>query len=71
MQAELEWGEGEVKNQIEGKREGDEPWDLPGDGFIKYRTERNRDNRIQDCPNRPKNPSRGDQVGLIKVEYQE
>ena len=64
MQAELERREGEIEDEIEREREGDQPWDLAGEGFIKYRAERNRDNRIKQSPNGPKNPSRRSPTGL-------
>ena len=54
----MEWGEGEVEDEVEGKREGDEPWDLAGEGFVKDGAERNCNDCIEQSPNGPKNPSR-------------
>ncbi len=54
----LNGSENEVEKQIERKRQGHHPGNLPGQRFIKYRTERDGDNRIQHRPDRPKEPAR-------------
>ena len=64
MQTELEGGEGEVEDEVEGKREGDYPRNLPCERLIKNRAEGNGDNRIENCPNGSKNPSRRRPRGL-------
>ena len=58
MQAELERREGEIEDEIEREREGDQPWDLPFECFVKNGAERNCDDCIKHGPNGPKDPSR-------------
>ena len=64
LEAELEGGEDEVENEVEGKRQSDHPRNLPPDGFVKNGAERNRNNCVKHGPNGPKNPSRRSPIRL-------
>lgn len=67
FEAELEGGEDEVEDEVEGKWQSNHPWDLPRESFVKNSAERYGNDRIQNGPNRPKDPSRRRPSGLNQL----
>lgn len=56
LEAELDRREGEIEDEVERKRERDRARHFFFQNFPENESKRDRDDRVQNCPNRPKEP---------------
>jgi hypothetical protein len=56
FQTKLYWSKYEVENQIKQKRQGNKPGNFALQGFVKNKSEGDKNENIKDCPNRTKKP---------------